>query len=234
MLEELKELVCRANIQLSEHGLVTLTWGNVSQVDRAQGLVVIKPSGVEYRRMGPEDMCVVSLDSGVVVEGKWSPSSDLLTHLELYRSFPEIGAVVHTHSRWATIFAQCGIEIPSLGTTHGDYFYGTIPCTRPMRPNEVEGPPGHYEQQTGKVIVETFAGKDPMQIPSVLVHCHGPFCWGRNAVEAVSHAVVLEELAFMAWHQLIMCPEQQTMSQVLLDRHYLRKHGAGAYYGQKN
>ena len=229
MLEALKEAVCKANLELPKHGLVTFTWGNVSGVDREQGLVVIKPSGVDYDSMTPDDMVVVSLDSGERVEGKWKPSSDTPTHLELYRRFPNIGGVVHTHSRWATSFAQAGKGIPAYGTTHGDYFYGEIPCTRKMTQKEIAG---EYELETGRVIVETFAGKSPDEVPAVLVHSHGPFTWGIDPQNAVHNAVVLEELAFMAFHTAALTPEIGPMAQELLDKHYLRKHGANAYYGQ--
>jgi L-ribulose-5-phosphate 4-epimerase len=228
MLEELKQQVLEANLLLPTYGLVTFTWGNVSGIDRESGLVIIKPSGVEYAGMSPEDMVVVNLE-GKVVEGKRKPSSDTATHLELYRSFPNIGGVVHTHSRWATVFAQalCGIE--ALGTTHGDYFYGEIPCTRLMTPREIAG---EYELETGRVIVETFEGKNPDAVPAVLVASHGPFSWGKDAFEAVHNAVVLEELAFMAWHVRRLEPDTPPMQQELLDKHYLRKHGKNAYYGQ--
>ena len=228
MLEELKKQVLEANLALPKHGLVTFTWGNVSGFDREKGLVVIKPSGIEYDGMTAEDMVVVDLD-GKVVEGKWKPSSDTDTHLELYRSFPNIGGIVHTHSRWATIYAQARRDIPPLGTTHGDYFYGAIPCTRLMTPEEIAG---SYEFETGKVIVETFKDKNPNEIPAVLVARHGPFTWGWDAREAVHNAVVLEELAFMAWHNQMVQPDIAPMQRELLDKHYLRKHGKNAYYGQ--
>lgn len=228
MLEELKKQVLEANLALPKHGLVTFTWGNVSGFDREKGLVVIKPSGIEYDGMTAEDMVVVDLD-GKVVEGKWKPSSDTDTHLELYRSFPNIGGIVHTHSRWATIYAQARRDIPPLGTTHGDYFYGAIPCTRLMTPEEIAG---SYEFETGKVIVETFKDKNPNEIPAVLVARHGPFTWGWDAREAVHNAVVLEELAFMAWHNQMAQPDIAPMQRELLDKHYLRKHGKNAYYGQ--
>ena len=228
MLKELKEQVCQANLQLPKYGLVTFTWGNVSAVDRASGLVIIKPSGVEYDSMTAEDMVVVSLETGERVEGKWRPSSDTDTHLALYRAFPEIGGVVHTHSRWATTFAQAGRGIPPLGTTHGDYFYGEIPCTRKMTEAEIAG---NYELETGNVIVEAFSGIDPVAVPAALVYSHGPFAWGKDPAEAVHNAVVLEEVAHMAWHTLMMNPEI-SMQQALLDKHYLRKHGKNAYYGQ--
>ena len=230
MLKALKKQVLEANLLLPEHGLVTFTWGNVSGIDRARGLVVIKPSGVPYQTMSAEDMVVVDLD-GNVVEGKWRPSSDTPTHLALYRAWDGIGGVVHTHSRWATTFAQAGKSIPAMGTTHGDYFYGDIPCTRPMTDEEIGG---EYEAETGKVIIETFrsAGKDPVQVPGVLVFSHGPFAWGTTPAEAVHNAVVMEEVAFMDWHALMLNPYHRDMQKSLLDRHYLRKHGPDAYYGQ--
>ncbi|MDR0951890.1 MAG: L-ribulose-5-phosphate 4-epimerase [Oscillospiraceae bacterium] len=228
-MEELKEQVLRANLLLPEHRLITFTWGNVSGIDRESGLMVIKPSGVEYDGMVSDDMVVVSLETGEVVEGRYKPSSDTDTHLELYRAFPNIGGIVHTHSRWATVFAQEKSGIPPLGTTHADYFYGEIPCTRLMTAEEISG---SYELETGKVIVETFRDKDPDAIPAVLVASHGPFVWGKNPLEAVHNAVVVEEVAFMAWHALIFNPELPPMQQELLDKHYLRKHGKNAYYGQ--
>lgn len=230
MLEELKKAVWKANLQLPKLGLVTFTWGNVSGIDRERGLVVIKPSGVEYDVMTPEDMVVVSLATGERVEGRWKPSSDTPTHLVLYRAFPGCGGIVHTHSRWATSFAQAGLGIQPLGTTQGDYFYGEIPCTREMTPAEIAGA---YEEETGNVIVETFANQNPAQIPAVLVHSHGPFTWGCDAAEAVHNAAVLEEVAFMNFHSLQLNPGQTRMQQELLDKHYLRKHGKNAYYGQK-
>ena len=228
MLEELKQQVCEANLLLPKYDLVTFTWGNVSAIDRPSGLVVIKPSGVPYDGMSAEDMVVVDLD-GKVVEGKWKPSSDTATHLVLYRAFPRCGGIVHTHSRWATSFAQAGVGIAPLGTTQGDYFYGEIPCTRLMTPEEIAG---EYEKETGNVIVETFQKLDPAAIPAVLVHSHGPFTWGKDAAEAVHNAVVLEEIAFMNFHALQLNPAQTRMQQELLDKHYLRKHGPRAYYGQ--
>lgn len=230
MLEQLKQKVFEANLLLPQYGLVTFTWGNVSGVDREKGLMVIKPSGVEYDTMKPEDMVVVDLKTGKKIEGDLNPSSDTDTHVALYNAFPNIKGIVHTHSRWATVFAQLGKGIPALGTTHGDYFYGEIPCTRKMTPEEISG---KYELETGNVIIETFNGKSPDDIPSVLVHSHGPFCWGTDPLNAVHNAVVLEELAFMAWHNLMMNPSLPPMQQELLDKHYLRKHGANAYYGQK-
>ena len=230
MLEQLKQQVFEANLLLPKHGLVTFTWGNVSGVDREKGLMVIKPSGVEYETMKCDDMVVVDLKTGKKVEGELNPSSDTDTHVALYNAFPNIKGIVHTHSRWATVFAQSGRGIPALGTTHGDYFYGEIPCTRKMTAEEIGG---KYELETGNVIIETFKGKNPDDIPSVLVHSHGPFCWGTDPLNAVHNAVVLEELAFMAWHNLMMNPDIPPMQQELLDKHYLRKHGANAYYGQK-
>lgn len=230
MLEELKKKVYEANMLLPKYGLITFTWGNVSGIDREKGLVVIKPSGVEYDVMTADDMVVVDLATGERVEGKLNPSSDTPTHLVLYRSFPNIGGVVHTHSRWATVYSQSGKGIPALGTTHADYFYGEIPCTRKMTPEEIAGA---YEHETGNVIVETFNGKPADDIPAVLVHSHGPFTWGTDPHNAVHNAVVLEELAFMAWHNQMMDPAIPPMQQELMDKHYLRKHGANAYYGQK-
>lgn len=229
MLEELKQAVFEANLLLPKYDLVTFTWGNVSGVDREKGLMVIKPSGVEYDTMRPEDMVVVSLKTGEKVEGDLNPSSDTDTHVVLYNAFPDIGGIVHTHSRWATTFAQAGQGIEALGTTHGDYFYGEIPCTRKMTPEEIGG---KYELETGNVIVETFRDKSANDIPAVLVHSHGPFCWGTSPKNAVHNAVVLEELAFMAWHAKMLNPALPPMQQKLLDKHYLRKHGANAYYGQ--
>lgn len=229
MLEELKQAVFEANLLLPKYDLVTFTWGNVSGVDREKGLMVIKPSGVEYDTMRAEDMVVVSLKTGEKVEGDLNPSSDTDTHVVLYNAFPDISGIVHTHSRWATTFAQAGQGIEALGTTHGDYFYGEIPCTRKMTPEEIGG---KYELETGNVIVETFRDKSANDIPAVLVHSHGPFCWGTSPKNAVHNAVVLEELAFMAWHAKMLNPALPPMQQELLDKHYLRKHGANAYYGQ--
>lgn len=229
MLEALKKLVCKANLELPKYGLVTFTWGNVSGVDRENGLMVIKPSGVEYDAMTAEDMVVVSLSTGEKVEGKWKPSSDTATHIALYNAFSNLGGIVHTHSRWATSFAQAGMGIPAYGTTHGDYFYGEIPCTRPMLAVEING---DYERETGNVIVETFQNRSVDEIPAVLVHSHGPFAWGEDPLNAVHNAVVLEELAFMAFHTRQLNPDIAPMQQELLDKHYLRKHGKNAYYGQ--
>ncbi|ELY2041457.1 L-ribulose-5-phosphate 4-epimerase [Enterobacter cloacae complex sp. RIVM_C039474] len=231
MLEQLKAEVLAANLALPAHQLVTFTWGNVSEVDRERGLLVIKPSGVEYDVMSAEDMVVVDIATGQVVEGVKKPSSDTPTHLALYRRYPEIGGIVHTHSRHATVWAQAGQDLPAWGTTHADYFYGAIPCTRLMTPAEIAG---EYEYQTGEVIIKTFEERDvnPMQIPAVLVHSHGPFTWGKNAADAVHNAVVLEECAFMGLFSRQLAPQLPTMQQELLDKHYLRKHGANAYYGQ--
>ena len=232
MLEELKQLVCKANLELPKYGLVTFTWGNVSGIDREKGLVVIKPSGVEYDEMKPEHMVVVDLD-GKVVEGNLRPSSDTDTHVVLYRAFPALGGIVHTHSRWAVSFAQAGRDIPAMGTTQGDYFYGDIPCTRRMTPEEIGG---SYELETGNVIVETFEkrGIDPAQVPGVVVQNHGPFAWGTDPMNAVHNAVVMEEVAFMDYHALQLNPQAGRMQQELLDKHYLRKHGKNAYYGQSS
>ena len=229
MIDVLKEKVLKANLALVKHNLVTFTWGNVSGIDREKGLVVIKPSGVEYAHMTVEDMVVVDLE-GNIVEGKWKPSSDTPTHLALYKAFDGIGGIVHTHSRWATSWAQAGRGISAYGTTHGDYFYGEIPCTRKMTPQEIAG---EYEKETGNVIVETFKDKSADDIPAVLVHSHGPFAWGTDPDNAIHNAVVLEELAFMAYHTEAINPTTDMMQQELLDKHYLRKHGKNAYYGQK-
>lgn len=230
MLENLKQQVLKANLALPKHGLVTLTWGNVSGIDRDQGLFVIKPSGVAYEELTAEDLVVVDLE-GNVVEGDLRPSSDTPTHRVLYRSFPDIGGIVHTHSPWGTSWAQAGRPLPASGTTHADYFYGEVPVTRPMTRAEIEG---DYELETGHVIVERFRelGLDPMQVPGVLVHAHAPFAWGKDALQAVQNAVVLEEVAKITARMLLLNPDSQPMEQTLLDRHFLRKHGANAYYGQ--
>lgn len=230
MLEKLKEAVCKANLDLPKHGLVVYTWGNVSAVDREQGVMVIKPSGLDYAVMTPEDMVVVSLATGEKVEGKWKPSSDTDTHLALYNAFPEISSIVHTHSRWATAWAQAGRSIPAYGTTHADYFYGEIPCTRPLTPEEIAG---DYERETGNVIIETVIREAVDATPGVLVHSHGPFTWGNNTDEAVHNAVILEDLAFMAFHTEALNPSVQPIGKDLMNKHYLRKHGKDAYYGQK-
>ncbi len=229
MLERIKEAVLEANLDLPKHGLVTFTWGNVSAIDRESSLVVIKPSGVSYEEMKAEHMVVVDLD-GNIVEGHLKPSSDTATHLVFYKNFKDIGGVVHTHSSWATSFAQAGRGIPALGTTHGDYFYGEIPCTRKMTEDEVKG---KYEKETGNVVVETFKDLDPMSVPGVVVNMHGPFSWGKDANEAVHNAVVMEEVAKMAYRTMVLSPGIKPMDQVLLDKHFLRKHGKNAYYGQK-
>jgi L-ribulose-5-phosphate 4-epimerase len=229
MLETLKQQVCQANLDLVKEGLVIQTWGNVSGINREQGLVVIKPSGVPYSEMKPEHMVVVALDSGKVVEGKLNPSSDTSTHLVLYRAFAGVGGVVHTHSLFATAWAQAGRELPALGTTHADYFCGAVPCTRPLRPDEIRG---DYETETGNVIVETFLNRDPFSCPAVMVASHGPFTWGKSAHDAVHNAVVFEHVARLASETLRCSPDVRPMPQVLLDKHFLRKHGPGAYYGQ--
>jgi L-ribulose-5-phosphate 4-epimerase len=229
MLEELKKEVYEANMLLPQYKLITFTWGNVSAIDRKTGLIVIKPSGVDYEKMGPEDMVVVDLE-GNVVEGKYKPSSDTPTHVKLYNEFSEIGGVVHTHSRWATIFAQAGKCIKPYGTTQADYFYNEIPCTRDMTSEEIKG---KYEYNTGEVIVETFKGINPIHVPAVLVKNHGPFTWGKDAVEAVHNAVVLEEVAMMAWNTEVLSNHTiETMPKDLIEKHFMRKHGPNAYYGQ--
>ena len=230
MLEELKKEVLEANLMLPKYGLVTFTWGNVSGLDEQSGIMVIKPSGVEYDRLTADDMVCVDIATGKKVEGELSPSSDTDTHIQLYRAFKGVRGICHTHSRWATSFAQAGVGIMPLGTTHADYFYGEIPCTRNMTPDEING---EYELETGKVIAETFAGKNALEIPAVLVCSHGPFTWGKSAYEAVHNAVVLEEAAFMNYHAMGLMPTIQPMQKELLDKHYLRKHGENAYYGQK-
>jgi len=227
MLEHIKESVYLANRRLKESGLVVLTWGNVSEIDRESGCIIIKPSGVDYSVMTANDMVVVDME-GNVVEGDLKPSSDLPTHIELYKAFPKIGGITHTHSRWATVFSQAGVSIPALGTTHADVFYGTIPVTRKMTENEIQG---QYEKETGKVIVETFSAIDPNEIPAVLVHSHGPFIWGKDAMKSVENAITLEEVSMMAYYTLQLNTNAQ-IQQALLDKHYLRKHGSNAYYGQ--
>lgn len=231
MLEKLKLQVYQANMLLPEYQLVTFTWGNVSAIDRESGFVVIKPSGIEYNKLQAEDMVVVDLD-GHLIEGKYNPSSDTATHLRLYQEFKDIGGIVHTHSPWAVSFAQAGVGIPAAGTTQADYFYGDIPVTRAMTKSEIER---EYEKQTGDVIVETFNinGLDPNRVPGVLVNDHGPFTWGTDAKNAVHNAVVLEEVAKMTYHSLQLNPHCIRMDQTLLDKHFNRKHGENAYYGQK-
>lgn len=228
MLTELKKQVLEANLELPKKGLVTYTWGNVSGIDREHNLVVIKPSGVPYEKLKAENLVVVDLD-GNIIEGELNPSSDTPTHLMIYKNFKEVGGIVHTHSRWATTWSQSGKNIPALGTTHADYYYGDIPCTREMTDEEING---EYEKETGKVIVETFKGIDPLTMPAVLVNNHGPFTWGKNPAEAVYSAVVLEEVSMMAYNTCLLNPKITSINQTLLDKHFLRKHGANAYYGQ--
>ncbi len=229
MLDSLKERVLHANLSLPKYGMVKFTWGNVSGIDREKGLFVIKPSGVPYADLKASDLVVLDLE-GNVVEGNLNPSSDTPTHLVLYRAFPQIGGIVHTHSPWGTIWAQAKRSIPAFGTTHADYYYGAIPCTREMTREEIEG---EYEKETGNVIVETIQGIDPTTMPGVLVASHAPFCWGKDADDAVHNAVVLEEVAHFAYHSLMLNPALGSMDSVLLDKHFLRKHGKNAYYGQR-
>lgn len=230
MLEQLKEIVYQANMELPKRGLVTFTWGNVSGIDRESGYLVIKPSGVEYEHMKPEDMVVVDL-TGNRVEGRYKPSSDTATHIELYKKYPELGGIVHTHSTWATSWAQAGRSIPLYGTTHADYFYGPIPCARSLTREEIEG---EYEKNTGLVIIETLTNGNisPSSMPGILCTNHGPFTWGKDAHEAVHNAVVLEEVAKMACYSELINREIAPAPQTIADKHYLRKHGANAYYGQ--
>ncbi|NLH40392.1 MAG: L-ribulose-5-phosphate 4-epimerase [Planctomycetes bacterium] len=228
MYEELRQRVFETNLDLQRQGLIVLTWGNVSAIDRAAGIIAIKPSGVRYEDLSPQSIVIVDLE-GRVVEGRLKPSSDTATHLELYKSFPATGGVCHTHSMYATMWAQARRSIPCFGTTHADSFYGPVPVTDVMTDEEVGGP---YEENTGKVIVRRFAGIDPMQIPAVLVANHGPFTWGPSPEKAVENAVVLEQVAKMAFGTILVNPGQPPIGQTLLDRHYLRKHGRGAYYGQ--
>lgn len=232
MLEKMKKRVFQSNLELFKRGLVLFSWGNVSEIDREKGLVVIKPSGIDYKKMKPKDMVVVDLETGEVVEGKYRPSSDTPTHLELYKRFSDIGGITHTHSTNAVSFAQAGLDIPALGTTHADYFYGNIPCTRGLTKNEVEE---EYEFKTGKVIVEEIESRhiDPLSIPGILVKNHGPFTWGKNAAESVYHAVVLDKIAEMCIKTLIL-NKNASMEEFVLNKHYKRKHGPNAYYGQEN
>lgn len=228
MLEQLKKDVFKANMELQEKGMVIYTWGNVSGIDRESGLVVIKPSGVDYDTMKWEDMVVVDLE-GKIVEGNYKPSSDTATHLIMYKTYPEIGGVVHTHSTWAVTFAQAGMNIPAFGTTHADYFFGDIPCTRDLTKEEIEEA---YELNTGKVIIETIGDNDPMAIPGIVVKNHGPFAWGKTPSGSVYNAVVLDKVAEMAYNTMTLNPRVTRVPQHLLDKHYYRKHGANAYYGQ--
>lgn len=228
MLEELKQQVYEANMELPKRGLVVYTWGNVSGFDKETGYFAIKPSGVSYEDLKPEDMVIMDLE-GNKIEGKYNPSSDTATHLELYKAWPEVGGIVHTHSQWATQWAQAGRSIPSYGTTHADYFYGDIPCARSLTPREIDEA---YEKNTGLVIIETFEEKDPAYVPGVLCTNHGPFAWGKDAAEAVHNAVVLEECAKMAYYTECINPRVQQIPQPLMDKHFLRKHGENAYYGQ--
>ncbi|WP_395013699.1 L-ribulose-5-phosphate 4-epimerase [Robinsoniella peoriensis] len=229
MLEELKQKVYEANMALPKYNLVTFTWGNVSAIDREKGLFVIKPSGVDYDKLAPSDMVVMDLN-GNKIEGGYNPSSDTPTHMELYKAYPEIGGIVHTHSPWATSWAQAGRGIPCYGTTHADYFYGEIPCARSLTPEEINSA---YEKNTGLVIIETVSAKNVMSVPGILCNNHGPFTWGTDAANAVHNAVVLEEIAKMSYRTETLDPAIKPAPQVLQDKHYLRKHGAGAYYGQK-
>lgn len=229
MYEELKKRVLEANLLLPKYDLVKFTWGNVSEIDREHNVVAIKPSGVEYDVMTVDDIVVTNLE-GKVVDGRLKPSSDLATHLELYKAFSNIGGITHTHSSWATIWAQAGLNVPPLGTTHGDYFYGEVPCTRLMTDEEIKS---DYEKNTGLVIAETFKDIDPLKTPGVLVHSHGPFSFGKDAMESVHNAAVLEELSKMAFYTRNLNPKIPNMQNTLLDKHFLRKHGAGAYYGQR-
>ncbi|MBD7349371.1 L-ribulose-5-phosphate 4-epimerase [Klebsiella pneumoniae] len=228
-MQQLKQQVFEANMDLPRYGLVTFTWGNVSAIDRLRGLVVIKPSGIAYESMTVDDMSVVDLQ-GHVVEGRWRPSSDTATHLALYRRYPDLGGVVHTHSTHATAWAQAGLAIPALGTTHADYFFGDIPCTRALSAQEVDEA---YELNTGQVIIETLGEANPLHTPGIVVYQHGPFAWGKDAHEAVHNAVVMEEVARMAWIARGINPQLQPIDSWLMNKHFQRKHGPNAYYGQK-
>lgn len=231
MLESLKQAVYEANMELPKRGLVTYTWGNVSGIDRETGYVVIKPSGVNYEDLTPDQLVVLDLD-GHIIEGDLNPSSDTKTHLELYKAYPELGGIVHTHSPHAVAWAQAGRDIPCYGTTHADYFYGPVPCARCLTTEEVDE---DYERNTGKVIIETFTGRqlNPVHVPGVICHSHGPFTWGKNAAQAVYHAVVLEEVAKMAMYTVTIKPDAEPAPQHVQDKHFMRKHGPNAYYGQK-
>ncbi len=228
-MQQLKQQVFEANMDLPRYGLVTFTWGNVSAIDRQRGLVVIKPSGIAYESMTVDDMSVVDLQ-GHVVEGRWRPSSDTATHLALYRRYPDLGGVVHTHSTHATAWAQAGLAIPALGTTHADYFFGDIPCTRALSAQVVDEA---YELNTGQVIIETLGEANPLHTPGIVVYQHGPFAWGKDAHEAVHNAVVMEEVARMAWIARGINPQLQPIDSWLMNKHFQRKHGPNAYYGQK-
>lgn len=229
MLENLKKLVCVANLELVTHGLVSFTWGNVSGIDREKKLVVIKPSGVAYEKMNPDDMVVVKLETGEIVEGKYKPSSDTPTHLVLYQNFPEIAGVCHTHSPLATAFAQVGSSIRAYGTTHADYFYGEIPCTEALTKESVQN---NYELDTGKIIIDTFKNINPSEVPAVLVKHHGPFTWGNSPSESVFHAAVLENIAKIAYHTETLSGRKNSIPHYLKEKHFNRKHGKNAYYGQ--
>ena len=229
MLKALKEQVLKANLALPKHDLVTFTWGNVSAIDRESGLIAIKPSGVEYDELSPDKLVVLDLD-GNIVEGKLNPSSDTKTHLELYKQYPDIGGIVHTHSPYAVGWAQACEDIPCYGTTHADYFFGDIPCTRALTQEEVEG---EYELNTGKVIIDTLGECEPLHTPGIVVYQHGPFAWGKDAHDAVHNAVVMEEVAKMAWIARDINPQLQGIDDYLMNKHFMRKHGPNAYYGQK-
>lgn len=227
-MQQLKQQVFEANMALPRHGLVTFTWGNVSGIDRERQCIAIKPSGVAYETMSADDMVIVDMN-GVVIEGKYRPSSDTATHLALYKKYPELGGVVHTHSTHATAWAQAGLSIPALGTTHADYFFGDIPCSRPLTCEEVQG---EYELNTGKVIIETLGEINPLRTPGIVVYQHGPFAWGKNVEDAVHNAVVMEEVARMAWIAREINPQLKPIDSYLMNKHFQRKHGANAYYGQ--
>ncbi|MNC06135.1 L-ribulose-5-phosphate 4-epimerase UlaF [compost metagenome] len=228
-MQQLKQQVFEANMALPRHGLVTFTWGNVSGIDCEKQCIAIKPSGVLYETMSADDMVIVDMN-GVVIEGKYRPSSDTATHLALYKQYPEIGGVVHTHSTHATAWAQAGLSIPALGTTHADYFFGDIPCSRPLTSEEVQG---EYELNTGNVIIETLNNTNPLHTPGIVVYQHGPFAWGKSIEDAVHNAVVMEEVARMAWISRGINPQLKPIDSYLMNKHFQRKHGENAYYGQK-